>query len=391
MLVDAQPTLAFYATHSLTGYSCVVKADPTGPSGSLLEYVLVCAEEFGSQRGLTISMQDPHNLKSVMAASPSEVLPSYTSSMRAIRAHGFAAPVSLQMGQSQTLVAFIWHMLAAVDTAASKSQRERMLQASTMEQDLNRRYSTPPPGTTPDSKLAGNQPSALDTKADSSVGGREGVESPLAGKCEQVQHELRLPGSAKHAIHCFHTLLLLLKLASLCQLDGSEGIPPQPQQLFWNLARSMTATVLHAFWKLSAHVKEHGLSKELGKVQEDVQMFSLSAAPVLVQSFRNAVQGLHGDAPTTTHLLAALTCLSIIDTVVGSDMEGARRAFCEELFKLGGFKLRIAIRMHACFSCMPAQSPLLVIGHASLCHSPQFAADQPDDSLICLWAVPSAG
>ena len=122
MEVDAQPTLGFYATHSLTGYSCVAKADATDPPEAILENVLMIAKEFGSQSGLTISMQDPENLKVVMAASLSEVLPSYTSSMRAPHATGFAAPVSRQTGHSRTLVTFIWQILAAIHIAVSESQ-----------------------------------------------------------------------------------------------------------------------------------------------------------------------------------------------------------------------------------------------------------------------------
>ena len=211
-----------------------------------------------------------------------------------------------------------------------------------MQQDCNRRYSTQHPETSQPSEMAGKQPPS---QPDSSDGGREGAQLPLAHAesswAVQRQYELHWSGPAKHAIHCLRTMLLLLKLASLCQLDGSRGNPPQPQQLFWNLMRSMQAEVMHALWKLSAHIKEHCLSGELTKVQADVEMLCLVAVPVLVHSFRLTILGLHGSAPTTTHLLAALACLTIIETVAASDMAGARHAFCKELFRLGGSRLCI--------------------------------------------------
>lgn len=205
---------------------------------------------------------------------------------------------------------------------------------------LQQGYSTQHPETSQQSEMAGKQPPS---QPDSSDGGREGAQLPLAHAesswAVQRQYELHWSGPAKHAIHCLRTMLLLLKLALLCQLDGSRGNPPQPQQLFWNLTRSMQAEVMHALWKLSAHIKEHCLSGELTKVQADVEMLCLVAVPVLVHSFRLTILGLHGSAPTTTHLLAALACLTIIETVAASDMAGARHAFCKELFRLGAVPL----------------------------------------------------
>ena len=95
----------------------------SGSSDSILELVQLYAEDFGSQSGLTLSMQDPESLKAVMAASPSEQQPSFTSGMQAISANRFATPASIQMGHSQVLVMFIGQILMAVDTAASKPQR----------------------------------------------------------------------------------------------------------------------------------------------------------------------------------------------------------------------------------------------------------------------------
>lgn len=207
-----------------------------------------------------------------------------------------------------------------------------------MQQMCKRHYSNPEPVSTRGSEQAGFQPSALNTHADSSDQGKAGAESLLADDCQEArkQHESQLPGPAKCAIHSLRTSLLLLKLASLCQLDGSKGIPVQPQKLYWDLACSMQFQTMSALQKLSVLLYQAGPTEQLAKVQEDVETSFVLAAPVLVQSLRHAVLGLHGNAPTPAHPMAALTCLTVMEIVIHSGMTGIWGAFGQELFRLGG-------------------------------------------------------
>ena len=190
--VDAQPTLAFYATHSLTGYSCVAKADANGPSESILKLVQLYAEDFGSQSGLTISMEDPESLSRMMAVSPLEVLPGYTSAMRATSGQSYVAPVSKQMRHSQVLIMFIRQILTAVHNSALKSESHRKLFALTTELELERRYSMPQAESTQKTGTTASQSSALNTKAGPSDSSTELGESPLARDCLAMQRELEL-------------------------------------------------------------------------------------------------------------------------------------------------------------------------------------------------------
>ena len=352
--VDAQPTLAFYATHSLTGYSCVAKADATGPAESILKLVQLYAEDFGSQSGLTLSMEDPESLSGVMAASPFEVLPGYTSSMRAIPGQGFAAPVSVQMGRSQVLVTFIWQILMAVHKSASKSERHCKLLALTMQQECERCYNMPQAQSTQKTGITTSEPSALNTQASSSSGSREVGESPVARDCWAAQRQLEscVSDHTKRAMCCLRTSLLLLKLASLCQLDSSKGNPPQPQQLFWILARRMQLHTLPSLRILSERLKQEGRLKELANVMVDVEPFFLSAAPTLVQSLRLAVVALAGSTTKAEHITAARTCLLLVECVMASDMARVWQSFSEELFRLGGARLCIGICMQASSPCM---------------------------------------
>lgn len=93
--------------------------------------------------------------------------------------------------------------------------------------------------------------------------------------------------------------------------------------------------------------------RELANVMVDVEPVFLSAAPVLVQSLRLAVVGFGSNSPKSEHIVAAQTCLTLIECVMASDMAMVWQSFSEALFKLGGSRLFIAICMQASSTCMP--------------------------------------